>query len=63
MGFRLLALSLALFMAWVGANDIHPTLALHQFAVFTNSFDAGTHFHDKTSGQIREIMIVSTARL
>jgi len=39
-------LALPLLVAGVGANDIDPPLAAHDFAVFANLPHAGTHFHD-----------------
>jgi hypothetical protein len=32
-------------MAGIGANDVHPTLAAHNFAVLANLFDARANFH------------------
>src|SRR5260370_23792601 len=41
----LLASTLALLVAGIGADDEQPALAADQLAVFTNAFHAGSHFH------------------
>src|SRR5438067_13819308 len=41
----LLASSLALFVAGIGANDEQPPLAADHFTVLTYPFYAGSHFH------------------
>ena len=38
-------LALTLFVAWVGANDVYPTLTADNFAVFANSLHTGADFH------------------
>src|SRR3972149_3979659 len=39
-------LSLALFMARISANYVHHPAAPYDFAVFTDSSDAGAYFHN-----------------
>jgi hypothetical protein len=39
-------LALPLLVAGIGANDVNPALAAHDFAIFANLPHAGTHFHD-----------------
>jgi len=39
------ALSLPLFMTRITAHDVHHPAAAYDFAVFTDSPDAGTYFH------------------
>src|SRR5882724_10037884 len=38
-------LTLALFVARVGADHVHPTLPLDELAILADALDAGTHFH------------------
>lgn len=38
--------TLALLMTGIAANNVDDALAANYLAVFTDSFDAGTHFHD-----------------
>ena len=39
------SLSLPLLMARVAADDVNATFAADDFAILTNSFDAGSNFH------------------
>jgi hypothetical protein len=39
-------LTLPLLVARIAADHIHRPLTAHNLAVFTNSLDAGTDFHD-----------------
>jgi hypothetical protein len=39
-------LALALFMAWVVANDEHHPTAAHDLALLANSLDAGADLHN-----------------
>jgi hypothetical protein len=38
-------LTLALFMARVGADHVNPTLPLDELAILADALDAGTYFH------------------
>jgi hypothetical protein len=46
-----LSLTLALLVAGVGANHVHFALAAHNLAVFTDSLDTRSHFHDFSIAQ------------
>jgi hypothetical protein len=39
-------LTLPLLVARVAADHVHRPLTAHNLAIFTNSLDAGTDFHD-----------------
>jgi len=42
-------LALTLFVPGVAANDVHATFAANDFAIFANSLDARSNFHEDSS--------------